>query len=136
MGVTAGAVIVGSTILQHRQQRKAARAERSRIAAQQKIEQANRQRAARNQVREARQQRAKAQAEAVALQGQGTVATPSSSVFGATGSIGSQLGYNLSFLDTTGALSDQASAFASEAVGRRSKAATFEAISSAASVFR
>jgi hypothetical protein len=92
---------------------------------QQKIRDLQAARERRTQVRQARAQRA----EMVAGSGAGGTLQSSSSITGA-GSVGSQLGSNLSFLDQTQGLAQQASIFNIQAASAGSRVASGQALQS------
>lgn len=100
-----------------RQRQEAAREQRKASAAQRKIQDIKTQREKRRAIREARAARAEIVSGSVAS---GTSA--SSSTATGTGSIGTQLGSNLSFLDEVGQLTNQVSLFEQKAADRLRRA--------------
>jgi hypothetical protein len=116
-GVGATAAVVG-TIEQRKQGKRAAAARTRSEQTQQRIRDAQTARERRQQVRQARQQRAQIQSTAVGQSIQGS----SSAVSGAS-QVGTQLGANLSFIDTVQGLSRQASIFNIDAANAQSNAA-------------
>ena len=85
----------------------------------------------RKQVREAQSARSETIASAVAAGGVGALG--SSSVSQATGSVGTQLASNLSFLDTQQQLAGEESIFRQKAADARGRADTLSAVSSVSS---
>jgi len=79
----------------------------------------------RERIQAVRQARAQRGATLQSAQSQGV--SVSSGAAGALSSIGSQIGANLSFLDTTQALAQQESIFKQNAIAAESKAATYQA---------
>lgn len=116
-----GGPIIGTAVAS-REERKAAERDMARARkAQDRIRQIKEARERRRAIREARMQRAKVEQGAVASGAQG-----SSSVTTGVGSITSQLGANLSFLDQVGALQQQTSIFQSAAAKHQSRAQDFQ----------
>lgn len=120
-------VAAAGTVASAQQQRKASRAQRRSQETQQRIADVQASRERREQVRQARVARANLQAQAV---GAG-VETSSSAQVGQA-QVGQQLAGNLSFLDTVGDLSRQASIFNIQAAQAQSRAATIGAVTSLA----
>ena len=112
-----------STVLSIKQQRKATKASKRSLAAQQRIADIKAARARTKAVREARIRRAE-----VLTGAQATGAGDTSAATGAVGSVQSQLGANLSFLDRVGAASKESSIFQQQAVTARGRAETASAI--------
>ena len=123
--LTAVAVGVGaaSTIHSIQQQKKSAKNQKKAQQAQQRIQEVKAARERRKQVREA--QVAQAQVEAGA---QASGVTQTSAAVGGAGSIQTQLGSNLSFLDQVGELTQQTSIFNQRAASASSRAATSQAV--------
>lgn len=116
--VTTTVALVGSAVEQREQSRAAGRdAERARQT-QQKIQDVKSARQRRQAVRNARLQRAELETGA---QASGTSTTSSATT--GIGNVGTQLASNLSFLDTTSALAEEASIFQGKAAkhGRRGR---------------
>lgn len=132
MGVVTALAVVAAVAAGYSavQQRKAAKAQRRAIAAQQRQADIANARERRFAVRNARISRASIEAQAA-----GTGLVGSSSVAASTGNVTSRTNENLSFLDQTLALSQQASS-ANEAAARySSRANTGQAVSSIAMSF-
>jgi len=109
------------------QQKAGARDQKRAMKAQARIQEVKAARERRKQVRAAQQAQAQM---AAGAQASGT--TQTSGYTGGSGSVQTQLGANLSFLDQVGGLTQQASIFNQRAATHSSKAATGQAISSLA----
>ena len=123
--LTKFALIFGatSTALSIQQQRKATKMRGRSLAAQQRIADIKAARARTKAVREARIRRAE-----VLTGAQATGTGDTSAAAGAVGSVQSQLGANLSFLDRVGAISRESSIFQQKAVTAGGRAETASAI--------
>jgi|18_taG_2_1085343.scaffolds.fasta_scaffold00673_3 Flp pilus assembly protein TadB len=117
-------VAVASTAHSIDQQKAGARDQKRANQAQQRIQSIKAARERRKQVRDAQQAQAQM---AAGAQASGT--TQTSGYTGGSGSVQTQLGANLSFLDQVGGLTQQASMFNQRAATHSSSAATGQAVS-------
>lgn len=125
---TAALIVAGvATASSIDQQKRAARASKRAQRAQQVQADLQTARERRNQIRQARIQRAQLEAQALA---QGT--TGASSVVGAAGSVQSQLGSNIGFLNQQQQLSQFASAQNQRAAAAQTRASIFSSVASLA----
>lgn len=121
------AVAVGGAVYAGQQQKKAARATRAAMAAEQRRADIQNARERRGAIRNARVARASIEAQAA-----GTGLVGSSSVAAAASNVTGRTNENISFLDQNGQLSAQASAANMAAARYTSRAQTGQAISNAA----
>lgn len=128
VGYIAAAAAVAGTVISYSQGKKAASAQQQAAEAQKQQDQIQQNMANLQQEKIKREQIASARAARGAVINAGATqgVMGSSGVEGGVSSIGSQLGYNLSYLDTQQSFANQASIFSQQAADYRSKAASYQ----------